>query len=80
MTHIQGGVYYATTKKALKEQVSNDPESVGFFNTSPMGPQWSGPISELPDGVTLTIVGPDPDKSRKWYANIRRVNGKFKVT
>ena len=38
----------------------------------------------LPDvlsaGVTLVVVGPDPERSRKWYGNIKLVKGVVKIS
>lgn len=55
------------TKKALKEAVATSADPI-LESTSMFG-GIGGPFSELPDG-TYTVVGPDPYKSRKWYANI----------
>lgn len=70
MAYINGGVEGATTKKALVEALKADPSAVFFYSTSPMGAQFSGPVSGMPDGVVLAVCGPDPYTSRKWHANI----------
>lgn len=71
------------TKTALKAALSQDPESVLFDGTSPMGPQDFGrpaTVSKLERGVTLVVVGPDPHTKRTWYAKVELVNGKIKVS
>ncbi len=71
------------TKKALKAALASMPDSVQFYGTSPMGPQhFATPatIASLPQGYTLTVVGPDPYNKRTWYASVTVVNGKIKVS
>jgi hypothetical protein len=70
------------SKKALKQALSQDPASVVFDGTSPMGPQhFSRPatVAALPEGYTLTVCGPDPYTKRSWWANVTMVNGKITV-
>jgi hypothetical protein len=68
------------TKKALKDAVKDNPASVWFYGTSPMGPACPRTLAELAPGTTLTVAGPDPYNSRKWYASVTVANGKPKVT
>lgn len=83
---VQGGVHLdsismvVSTKKRLKEIVRDGAELLIFYSTSPMGPQFNGRITELDENTTLLVVGPDPDTSRKWYANITHNEKGFKVT
>ena len=60
------------TKKALKEAVADGKnpilEVTSMFNEGPT----SIPFSELVEGKTYTIVGPDPYMARNWYANVTR--------
>jgi hypothetical protein len=62
------------SKKALKEAVRDNPGSVTFDPTSlfttaledfraDRGNDWHG--------VILTVTGPDPYTSRKWYATVK---------
>lgn len=59
------------TKKALKEALAADPSGVNFFGTSDFTPYHSDG-NGIPLGVTLSVVGPDPYTSRKWYATVER--------
>lgn len=68
------------TKKALKEALTVSESAVYFDGTSQMGPQFHGSGEELKEGTRLSVVGPDPYTSRKWYATVERINGKLKVS
>ena len=69
------------TKKLLKELVASTPNAVYFDGTSAMGPQYSGYADKLPQGTKLSVVGPDPYTSRKWYATVEvNAQGKIKVS
>ena len=81
MSYVNGGIVAATTKKALIESVKDNPESLFFYATSQLGPQFTGPVSTLPkDGKILTVAGPNPYDAPKWWANITWKNGKLVVT
>lgn len=59
------------TKKQLRELLNTDPGSVVFYQTSMFaeGPgEFSG--AQIPAGVILSVCGPDPATSRKWYASV----------
>ena len=84
-SYINGGVTSRSiqipTKKMLKDLVKTGPSQVFFYPTSEIGQTWSGSLAELPKGVTLSVVGPDPYRSRKWYASITKtLAGNWKVT
>jgi hypothetical protein len=71
------------SKKALKEALSQDPASVVFDGTSPMGPQQfcrPATVASLPEGYTLSVSGPDPYAKRTWDASVKVINGKIKVS
>ena len=53
------------TKKSLKENIG---KSLKFIETSMFGAEYKA-------NGTLTVVGPDPYKSRKWYAQVIMKNG-----
>lgn len=72
MSYVNVGIEGATTKAALRQAVKAQPEKVYAYSTSPLGPQFRGPVSQLPEGTTLTVAGPDPYRSRKWFASIKR--------
>jgi hypothetical protein len=66
----------APTKKALREAMKSEPERVTFYATSMFDAgteDFAG--NDLPAGVSLSVVGPDPERSRKWYATVTP-NGK----
>jgi hypothetical protein len=45
-----------------------------------MGPQYEGYVADVPVGVSLSVVGPDPYTDRRWYAQVSRSkDGKVKV-
>ena len=78
--YVNGGVFDATTKAALKRDCAADPTKVIFYGTSPMGRQWGGAVAGMPEDVTLSVTGPDPYKDRRWYASVTRKGDKVKVT
>jgi hypothetical protein len=68
------------TKKALREALAADPDSVRFDQTSlvPGGAINDGADirgSELPVGPRFAVTGPDPYIRRRWYATVCAVNG-----
>jgi len=66
------------TKKELKEAIQTNPDDVSLEATSMFGNEYSGSISNAPDGKYY-VVGPDPQVSRKWYAQIIVSGGKVTV-
>lgn len=57
-------------KKTLRELLLNDPSSVKFDCTSI---RQEGRIicgDNIPPGMTLVVVLPDPYESRRYYANV----------
>jgi len=62
-------------KKDLKQALI-DNQLISLEATSFFGNEYSGPIHEAPDG-TYTIVGPDPERARNWYANIIKKGDKI---
>jgi hypothetical protein len=42
------------------------------------GNEYDGALDHAPDG-TYYVVGPDPYKSRKWYAQVIKQGGTVKV-
>jgi hypothetical protein len=65
------------TKKALREALKDDPSQVHLEATSIFGNEYDGLASEMPEGSTIYLVGPDPYKKRSWYANLTRRGDKF---
>lgn len=64
----------AKTKTALKKAVKEDPDSVLFADVGGLNKPFYGGLKDIPDGVVLTVVGPDPWRDRRWYASVK--NGK----
>jgi hypothetical protein len=80
---MQGGILVngrnAKSKKAVKEALAADPNSVRFYDTSMMNNGGSFLAPELPAGVHV-FVGPDPYTARSFYGNISVKNGVVKVS
>lgn len=61
------------TKAALKRALKDAPESVRFdcteLLTSNAGRSIKG--TEVPEGDTLIVAGPDPYNARNWFANVK---------
>ena len=68
------------TKAALKRAMTEAPGTVRFDCTSPMGLQFPDGIAgdAVPEGITLSIAGPDPYRARNWFANVK-LNAKGKA-
>jgi hypothetical protein len=62
------------TKAALRVALRDNPETVTFDATAAIGPRV-GEIyrgDDVPEGVRLNVVGPNPYNARAWYATIAR--------
>jgi hypothetical protein len=63
----------AASKAALKRALASAPHTVTFDATSELS---AGPAGyrgdDVPAGVNLSVVGPDPYTSRKYYATVTR--------
>jgi hypothetical protein len=87
-TFINVGAYAdnkrITTKAKLKELVKANPDIVRFDQTSDFGPASGLPrliaLRMIGPGIILSVVGPDPYESRKWYANVEFKKDKFVVS
>jgi len=62
------------SKKALKEAIAENPANVFVESTSSAFgfPSFSGSLDTLPAGTTVTFVGPDPYRDRRFYGTISR--------
>lgn len=62
------------TKKALREALTNAPATVELDSTAAVGAHIGETFrgDNIPDGVRLNVVGPDPYTARNWYANVTR--------
>ena len=71
------------TKKALKEAIKNyngkGATSIVLEATSIMENEYGGALIDAPNS-RYYIVGPDPYKSRKWYANITKQGNKITIS
>lgn len=86
MSSVNCGAYVNSkrpkSKKALKEAIKNDPHRVTFDPTSIFDAKTSTSYygDAIPNGVSLSVCGPDSYTLRKWYATVTTVNGNVKVT
>lgn len=84
MAIIQGGVRIGgknpTSKAAIRRALGSG-VPVTFYSTGFGGALFNGPLTELPAEHTLTVVGPDPYRDRKFYGTVTRTaDGKIKVS
>jgi len=83
MPFVNVGAYVSSkrpaSKKALKEAVKNAPDTVVFDATSMYDTRSSYSPTDIPNGTTLSVTGPDPFTNRKWYASVK-LNAKGAVT
>lgn len=77
------------SKAALKRAMEADPSKVMFYGTAQELGQQLGNVGTvtgnmldeaLPEGTTLVVVGPDPERLRNWYGNVKRAKGVIKIT
>jgi hypothetical protein len=72
------------TKTALRNALKavDAADAVAFDTTAMMGPRAGDFIAATPEDIgkdKLTVTGPDPYTSRKWYATVA-VNSAGKIT
>lgn len=67
------------SKKAVKEAVAANPESVRVERTSVFGNEYDGPLTGAPVGK-ITFVGPDPYRARNFYGTIVVTPQGYKVS
>lgn len=79
MSYINVGVFIngerPPSKKALREALKDAPETVVFDQTALIRNEFSGvyiTLDLVPTDTTLTVVGPDPYRNRRWYASVTR--------
>jgi hypothetical protein len=82
MSYKNSGVHppYNRTKKAFKNGVEAEPERVILYPTSLFTQFEDASADKLEDG-DYTVVGPWPERERKWYATltVRTVDGERKL-
>jgi len=62
-----------------KKEVRELADRVLIESTSVFGNEYEGAAVQLPEGVKVYFVGPDPYTSRRFYGTIERVGGVVKV-
>jgi len=67
------------SKKAIREAAANAPNTVQVEATSFFGNDFSGSITGMEIGQSITFVGPDPYVKRDFYGTIKRTATGFKV-
>lgn len=68
------------TKKALKDAIAANPESVYVYSTSTFD-SFADTADRLDIGVKYSVTGPNPYNSRKWYATLEKLpNRTIKVS
>lgn len=82
--YVNAGAYVAgarpRTKKALREALATAPGSVIFDTTAAFNPFAHYRATEIPAGVTLSVVGPDPYAKRSWYASVTFRDGRLVIS
>lgn len=71
-------IYDVRSKAALKQLVKDNDRGLTFYGTSDFSP-FNGGIADIPEGVKLTVTGPNPYTDRKWYATVTKTGGKITV-
>lgn len=66
-----GTVTRYQSKKALREAVQeHGAGNIAVFGTSLHGDERASTVADLA-GTTAVIVGPDVERDRRWYANVK---------
>jgi hypothetical protein len=68
------------TKKALREHVKGGGTVWLISSSANTFGGFEGLATSLPAGTVFTVVGPDPERKRSWYANVECIDGKVKVS
>jgi hypothetical protein len=66
-------------KKELRELLEASPVDVYFDGTAIIKDVDGYRGSELPEGVSLSVVLPDPYRDRRYYASVEKKAGKLVV-
>lgn len=66
------------SKKEVREHVAANPRNVRIEATALVHDEYDGSVAHAPDG-TYNFVGPDPERSRKFYGTITVRDGKAAV-
>lgn len=71
------------SKAAIRRAWEADPRSVTFQSVQGLGGYFYGPVlgpESLPNGLKLTVVGPDPERLRNYYGTVEVKGGKVKIS
>lgn len=71
------------SKAAIRRAWEADPNSVTFQSVQGLGGHFYGPVlgpESLPDGLKLTVVGPDPEVLRNYYGTVEVYKGKIRIS
>lgn len=85
MSYVNVGAWVAldrpATKAALKRALADNPTAVTFEPTSVFHTGLSlYTVEDITEDMKLSVCGPDPARSRKWFATVERRNGKVRVS
>lgn len=74
----------AASKAAIKRAFKDSPDAIVWAEVPTIGNGWSGRSFTTADLLTegfstLTLVGPDPQTSRKWYGSLTRKGDDVKL-
>lgn len=74
-----GGKHRIKSKTMLRRLLDEYPTDV-MIDTFGIGGYAVYRASEIPEGETFQVAGPDPETSRVWYASVKLIDGAPKVT
>ena len=60
------------SNREVKEALARDPRSVRVEATSVHGREYDGPASDMPAGLRIAFVGPDPYRERRFYGTLSK--------
>lgn len=73
------GPRWCPTKRRLKEMLAEYPGDVTIV-TLGLGPSIEARASELPAEHVYQVAGPDPENDRRWFAQVKVIDGVARVT
>ena len=80
---IQADGSFFPSKAAIQRAYKADPASVRFVAVGDvMGNSFNGPVTcpgDIPAGVAINFVGPNPFSDRRFYGNVKVVKGQVRV-
>ena len=67
------------SKKQLRELLAENPAKVWFDGTAMIKDVRGYSGDQIPEGITLSVVLPDPYNDRRYYGNVENKAGKLVV-